>query len=90
MHFITTYGVFYYFCLYICTLTHMTAKEIGEQIRERRDILRLQQRDLAELAGISLRTIIQVENGSGNPSLATLQKLAKVLGLEMQLSIINK
>ncbi|MBL7933042.1 MAG: helix-turn-helix transcriptional regulator [Bacteroidia bacterium] len=68
----------------------MTTKEIGEQIKERRDILRLQQRDLAELSGVSLRTIIQVENGSGNPSLDTLQKLTKVLGLEMQLNIINK
>ena len=68
----------------------MTTKEIGEQIKERRDILHLQQRDLAELSGVSLRTIIQIENGSGNPALATLQKLTKVLGLEMQLSIINK
>ncbi len=68
----------------------MTTKEIGEQVRERRDTLRLQQRDLAELSDVSLRTIIQVENGSGNPSLLTLQKLAGVLGLEMQLNVIHK
>lgn len=68
----------------------MSIKELGEQIRERRNVLRLQQRDLAELSGVSLRTIIQVENGAGNPSLVTLQKLAGVLGLEMQLHVIHK
>lgn len=68
----------------------MEAEEIGEQIKERRNILRLQQRDLAELSGTSLRTIIQIENGSGNPSLNTLQKLARVLGLDVRLTIKNK
>lgn len=69
---------------------HMKTKEIGEQLKERRDLLKLQQRDLAELSGVSLRTIIQIENGSGNPSLHTLQKLTQVLGLEIQLTIRNK
>ncbi len=68
----------------------MSALEIGELIRERRGILRLQQKDLAELAEVSLRTIIQVENGEGNPSLNTLNKLARVLGMEVQLSIKTK
>ena len=68
----------------------MTAQEIGQLIRERRGILRLQQKDLAELAEVSLRTIIQVENGQGNPSLDTINKLAQVLGMEVQLNIISK
>jgi y4mF family transcriptional regulator len=64
-------------------------KEIGETIKERRDVLRLQQKDLAELAGVSLRTIVQIENGSGNPSLETLNKLALVLGMEVRLNVKN-
>ena len=68
----------------------MTVQKIGEQVKERRDLLHLQQKDLAELSGVSLRTIIQVENGFGNPSIGTLQKLAEVLGMEMQITIKNK
>ena len=68
----------------------MGIKEIGEQIKQRRDILRIQQKDLAELSGISLRTIIQIESGAANPSFDTLQKLAQVVGMQIQLVIKNK
>jgi transcriptional regulator with XRE-family HTH domain len=69
---------------------HMTTKELGKYIKERRDILHLQQKDLAELSAVSLRTIIQIENGEGNPSLVTINKLTTILGLELQLKLINK
>lgn len=68
----------------------MGIEEIGKQIKQRRDILRIQQKDLAELSGVSLRTIIQIETGSANPSLDTLEKVANVLGLETQLVLKNK
>ena len=68
----------------------MNTNEIGAQIKQRRDILRLQQKDLAELSGVSLRSIIQIESGAANPSLNTLQKLAKIVGMEIQLVIKNK
>ena len=68
----------------------MEANKIGEYIKNRRNTLRLQQKDLAELSGVSLRTIIQIENGTGNPSIDTLNKLTKVLGVEIEFKIINK
>jgi len=68
----------------------MTVIEIGKFVKERRNILRLQQKDLAELSGVSLRSIIQIENGLGNPSLETLNKLANILGCEIQIVIQNK
>ena len=68
----------------------MTTKEIGEFIRERRDILKIQQTDLAELSGIALRTIIIIEGGKGNPSINTLQKLGSVLGLELDMKVKTK
>ena len=68
----------------------MNNLKIGEQIKERRNVLHLQQKDLAELSGISLRTIVQIENEAGNPSLDTLRKITKVLGMEIQLIIHNK
>jgi transcriptional regulator with XRE-family HTH domain len=39
------------------------------------------------LSGVGLRTVKQFESGKGNPTLETIQKLADVLGLEMQLAI---
>jgi y4mF family transcriptional regulator len=68
----------------------MKADKIGEYIKNRRSTLRLQQKDLAELSGVSLRTIIQIENGTGNPSIDTLNKLTKVLGIEIEFKIISK
>jgi transcriptional regulator with XRE-family HTH domain len=61
--------------------------EIGSLIKERRQVLRLKQSDLSEMAGVNLRTIIQVENGKVNPSLDTLEKIASVLGLVIRLEV---
>ena len=68
----------------------MTTKKIGEFIRERRDILKIQQTDLAEISGVALRTIIIIESGKGNPSINTLQKIGSVLGLELELKVKTK
>lgn len=68
----------------------MKVDKIGEYIKNRRSTLRLQQKDFAELSGVSLRTIIQIENGTGNPSIDTLNKLTKVLGVEIEFKIISK
>lgn len=56
-------------------------------IKERRTLLGLTQQDLADYTGLGLRTIKDVETGKGNPSVATLLKIAEVLGLELQLKV---
>ncbi len=61
----------------------MNSVEIGGLFKTRRAFLQLKQEDLAEMSGITTRTINMVENGKGNPSLQTLEKLALVLGLEI-------
>jgi y4mF family transcriptional regulator len=63
----------------------MTLAEIGEKIRSRRKVLRLRQRDLAELAGVTLRGLTDLENGQANPTFKQLGKIADVLGLEFLL-----
>lgn len=63
-----------------------TNQEIGGKIRERRKKLRLRQRDLAELAGVTLRGLTDLENGKANPTINQLVKLAEVLGLEIRLT----
>ena len=60
---------------------------IGKIIQQRRTELSLLQEDLAEMTGITTKTIYLIENGKGNPSLATLRKLFEVLGLEMKIAI---
>ncbi|WP_118973828.1 helix-turn-helix domain-containing protein [Taibaiella koreensis] len=65
----------------------MCEKEIGLAISLRREKLALNQADLAEMAGVAIRTVYMIENGKGNPSLNTLQKVMNVLGLELTIGI---
>lgn len=65
----------------------MTSQMIGEGIRKRRESLHLRQEDLSQMADVSLKTIHQIEQGKGNPSLKTLQKLFEVLGLDIKVII---
>jgi transcriptional regulator with XRE-family HTH domain len=61
----------------------MTKGEIGKFIKYRREFLEMRQEDLAEISGVTSRTIHLVETATGNPSVETLEKLATVLGLEI-------
>ena len=63
--------------------------EIHQFIKERRSLLGITQQDLADISGIGLRTIKQIETGKGNPALHTLQKVVDVLGLEIVLKVKN-
>lgn len=62
----------------------MTKQEIGEKLRARRKLLRLRQRDLAELAGVTLRGLTDLESGRANPTMNQLSKIMEVLGLEIR------
>jgi transcriptional regulator with XRE-family HTH domain len=59
--------------------------EIAEKIRRDRILKDFTQSDVAELSGISLRTIRDMEKGSGQSSLANWQKVLDVLGLEFDI-----
>jgi len=61
--------------------------ELIKTIKERREGLQVTQERLAELSGVGLRTLKQLESGKGNPTLLTLQKLSDVLGMEVCLKI---
>jgi len=68
----------------------MHFKELIIILKHRRESLQVSQEVLAELSGVGLRTLKQIESGKGNPTLSTLQKLADVLGLEMCLQLKTK
>lgn len=65
----------------------MHHQDVIETLKKRRITLQVNQETLAMLSGVGLRTVKQFESGKGNPTFETIQKLADVLGLEMQLSI---
>lgn len=63
--------------------------ELVIALKNRRQSLRVTQEMLAEFSGVALRTLKQFESGKGNPTLATLQKLADTLGMEVSLRVKN-
>ena len=63
----------------------ISVTNLGEKLRERRELLGLLQTQLSGLSGVSARTIQLVEQGKGNPSLETLLQLADPLGLRIDL-----
>lgn len=69
-----------------CLEVALTNQEIGEKVYFRRKKLGLRQRDLAELAGVTLRGLTDLENGKANPTINQLAKIAEVLGLELCLT----
>jgi transcriptional regulator with XRE-family HTH domain len=65
----------------------MHYSDLVKTIKARREALNVTQENLAELSGVGLRTLKQFESGKGNPTLATLQKIGDVLGMEVCLMI---
>lgn len=61
----------------------------GEIIKNRRNILGISQQELADISGISLRTIKAIESNDSNPLVGTLEKIGDVLGFELELNIRN-
>lgn len=60
---------------------------IIKQLKNRREELQVTQETLADISGVGLRTLKQLERGKGNPTLETLTKLADALGMEVHLQI---
>ncbi len=52
--------------------------------------LHLTQKELAERTGITQADISRIENGTRNPSLEMLKRLAKGMGMQLKLELISK
>lgn len=65
----------------------MNNQQIGNLIQERRDYLNLTQKDVAEMAGITFKSISEIELGIRNPTVNTLISVLDVLGLELTVHI---
>jgi y4mF family transcriptional regulator len=62
---------------------------IGDIIRARRKARKIAQEQLADIAGISPRTLRDIEKGIANPQLETLIKICNVLGMEIKVEVIK-
>lgn len=61
----------------------MNNQQIGKIIQVRRVYLNLTQKDVAEMAGITFKSISEIELGLRNPTLSTIKCVLDVLGLEL-------
>lgn len=65
--------------------------KLGAQIKEKRERKKITQDELAEACGLSSKRVIwDYESGRTNPSLQTLEKIAKELGCEVEIKLKNK
>lgn len=63
-----------------------SAIELGSELQRARKQNGLTQEQLAELAGISERTLRSIEHGAGNPSIEAVLSVANVLGLQISVA----
>lgn len=65
----------------------MNILSIGRFVKERRTVLDIDQKTLSELSGVAVHTISNIESGCGNPTVAVLNRVLTVLGLELQIKV---
>ncbi|MBQ4184096.1 MAG: helix-turn-helix transcriptional regulator [Bacteroidales bacterium] len=58
-----------------------------EVVKARRRTLKISQQDLAEMSGLGVATIKDIERGKGNPSLSTVTRILEVLGMEIDFKL---
>lgn len=67
--------------------TLMNQSELAQIIRARRRTLGLDQKALAEIAGMSVHSLSDIESGKGNPTLDALNQLGTALGLDLSFRV---
>lgn len=65
----------------------MHLEELIDILKNRREILNITQKDLAELSNVSLRTLKALESGKSNPTFDTLNSIVEVLGMEIKIEV---
>lgn len=65
----------------------MNIKDIGKAIKQRRSLLKISQKSLAEIARISVHALSDIESGKGNPTINSLNKLLDAVGMELLAAI---
>ncbi len=59
------------------------AQRFGSRVRKLREQKKMSQLDLAQKAGLDLTTINEIENGSRDPMLKTIWRIARALEVKL-------
>ena len=59
----------------------LTEKELGERLKNIREVRRISQFRLADMMGTEQSTIAKIEKGAGYPKLSTLHKIGEALNI---------
>lgn len=73
----------YYIFAEISHYTGDFMDKIGNIIKRRRKEFGLTQSQLAKLSKVGINTLIQIERGEGNPTVAVLDRVLGTLGLQL-------
>lgn len=73
--------------IFACNVYFIRLMNLYDVMKQRRKVLALSQTDLAEMAGVSIATVKEIERGYGNPSLLTVSKILDILGMEITYTI---
>lgn len=65
----------------------MNFGEISAYLVKRRKTLGISQKELAELSGVSLHSLSNVESGKGNPTFDVLAKISDTLGVVISVGV---
>ena len=88
LHIILHYNKLLYICQKLYHIINiMKLKEIGLRIKSRREVLKINQFDLAKLVNISRSTLSKIENGEANMSIETLLEICNKLNLELNINV---
>jgi len=65
----------------------MNTQQIGEVIKARRRALDIDQRTLSEISEVAVHTLSNIEAGTGNPTVRSLNKVLAALGMELRVEV---
>lgn len=65
-------------------------EKIGEIIKTRRRDFGITQGKLAQMAEVNINTLTQIERGEGNPTIRTIEKVLKIIGMELTVKIVEQ
>lgn len=60
--------------------------DVAHAIKERRKTLKINQEVLAEITGVSIRTIKAIESNTTNPNFHTILTILDVLGMKLEIT----
>lgn len=60
------------------------SKALGDSLKRAREKMKLTQSDVAALAGVDTRTVLNIENYRGNPKFEVLYPIVRALNLDMR------